>query len=663
MRARRLLLTLGAVLAAALLIWRSTGDAPDAQGISAPQAPGTEGAAPLATAPRLGLHKIDEGGKRAPTAGSMEEDPPEKPLPKRWLHCEIEGGDVRSVDPARLKVTGVGFTVNTSFNTVEASVPLAGEIEVEVTSLFVETQTPAEFEVRVDHPGYLPEETKISAVDVPALRADGSGEYRAKVVLRRAVGVTGVVVDDEGAPLSGATVWILPATGGVPGTSAWETRVTPKDGSFRMRWPGGERAALLAAKMEHRPASVWIEPGTGPTSGPRELRLTRGAEIAGRVQLAGHEISARLEAGWVAEPTSLVNLGEFRLAWISDRVEWAEVEARTDAKGAYRFSGLSEGKFFIVVSKLEAKPEVLFLLSEERRSRLVDAPNHSADIELEGAWASIEVVGLPPEDRKFTLQLAATGSHNVVSREDRHVEVLTDPESKLEVRASSGDFQSEKHEMAMPTVGERKSGVVSLSRKPVKTSGMLRVTLATEGSSPPEQAGFGLFPEGTSLSEYPVWSEDLEGPSGVFELLDIPAGGYTLEARPGGTWDGREGLYLRPRAEIVVTKDGESSLRLEARFGGRARVSALDGESSFVSVACEIRDAQERVLPNTFVWWGEQSVTDSPMTSSEGPAVIDPPLPSGTYRFTFTRADRVQTEIVKIVAGKTIDVRVVFPGK
>ena len=144
------------------------------------------------------------------------------------------------------------------------------------------------------------------------------GDVRAPdLVLSPEVAVEGRVVDAQGHPLQGVTVFRPPGER--------SRAMTDDDGRFRLGRLGPDRTALLCTRFEGY-APAWIPWRARDANGPLEIVLERGGTLEGRV------------TEWNGTPVrgADVSSGAGPLAWGQPRT-------RTDAQGRFRLEGVPPG--------------------------------------------------------------------------------------------------------------------------------------------------------------------------------------------------------------------------------------------------------------------------------------------------------------------------------
>jgi uncharacterized GH25 family protein len=165
--------------------------------------------------------------------------------------------------------------------------------------------------LRLSHPDYLSDPYySTSRASMDSLRAGD-----AQIVMKRGLVLTGVVVDDQGSPISGVQVR--------QGSDRWGTNhpstTTDADGIFRLKQVAPGEAIVTAQKSGFAPEVLVTN--IGPETKPLRVQLGKGSTIRGRVldgngqPIAGVHVTADTWRGYRTISWSSRTDAEGRFAW------------------------------------------------------------------------------------------------------------------------------------------------------------------------------------------------------------------------------------------------------------------------------------------------------------------------------------------------------------
>jgi len=377
---------------------------------------------------------------------------------------------------------------------------------------------PRTLRVRAWHPGTLPRE-----VDVPVLVETATDTPRLGFLaleLDRGRTLAGTVTLDEAGPADGATVAVF----ATDDRQLLAATTADDEGRFEVAIEP-EREAFVVAVVEG------FRPGGLPTDGDLEFLLMRGAAITGKAP-PGLTLNAKRVASPGTEP--LVLQDGLTLERSASEIAWREIDARTDAQGAYTLAGLAETDYDVA------------LVGTDREQR-VRAPG-SADFIPPPATLSVEVHG--------------AGAMLAARVRVGELDLETDAEGRLQlavapvlhvVTASAEGYVDQTRGVLAP-------GQVVFDLEPVATKATLKVQLSS--ATAPAVCDFRL----TRLD----WFEaplHLTAPrtKGRYLLQDLEPGGFLLAVEAGED-------FLPADAFVVLSAGVTTSATLTLVRGGRVVV-------------------------------------------------------------------------------------------
>jgi hypothetical protein len=601
----------------------------------------------------------------APTSGGDERTAaPTRPQSERW---RLQGR-VLGLDPARGDEATVSITVISSDWRAPPPPPpvreqTKGTFEADVGAL-VASRDAVELEVAVDDPAFLPASTRVPLATAASSPQGGERTLAVELRLVRAAPLRGRVVDAQGHAVAAAAVGAFPFAGDAPDGRAIDRTTSAADGSFVLRLRPGERHLVAAAHAGFLPATAAVP---GSTRDLPPLVLREGVTIAGVVRRNGKPLAG---ATVVAHPANYdgaeLRLGEFTLRGVGDDAFCEEVRATTREDGAYVAAGLPTGPCRVTcggVAERDVRAERVHADVSQWLERTVEAPAAGVDLAMETsrlvvavatdgkplAKASVDIVGTGPEGESCTYGLG-TG-------EDGRTAITVRAGATYDVAADATGFERVGRVVTTAAAGGESVETFELSpeRPPPRT---LRLTLQGDGAATVAEAGVAAFAAGNAgASEDARWDR-VAAKDGVLVVPGAPQGRLRIVVRPGGPWSGNPSTWLEASAEIDVPSQGEASVSVQLREGGRLRIAARDAEGRFVPARCTLRDAAGAKVAARFTlrvpgggWMGHSGAL-----ASEAPTTVEPALPPGDYRVELSSdgfADSAAT--VRVERGRWTD--------
>jgi protocatechuate 3,4-dioxygenase beta subunit len=425
----------------------ATGTSSEAAGAD-PALPGTASGwilpprpAPKAAAPRA--VKVD-AARRGAVAGAVL-DPEGRPLGRASIRARLEGADGAAPAGAPAGARGAGEAPGASTLTAEDGTYRLADL------------ADGTYAVEAKAPGLRAE--SLAGIAVRA----GEEVRGVDFILERGESIRGLVLSPEGTPVAGAVLEVralggtsLRASAAVTGELEGSAR-TGEDGRASVSGLAPGRKSVLASGAGFRrsePALVLLEAGAAPEV---ELRLEKGAFIAGRVTLASGGPAAKVRVEVRAEggggPPMMGAGGGAR-----PDESW---DGTTDEDGLYRVDGLAGRRFRAIA--WPGDPE----LAPGVRGG-IQAGEQNADIVLAKGAGIFGMVVLADKSKREPVAGATVSVGDALTRksavtdEAGRFEISPLPPIKLEVRAGAPG-KAEVEQSIELRAGERKELTLELA--------------------------------------------------------------------------------------------------------------------------------------------------------------------------------------------------------
>ncbi|MHC4817108.1 MAG: RNA polymerase sigma factor, partial [Planctomycetota bacterium] len=377
---------------------------------------------------------------------------------------------------------------------------------------------PRALRVRAWHPGTLPREVDLPVLVDTATEAPHL-EFLA-LALERGRTLSGTVTLEEAGPADGATIAVY-ASDDLQQLAA---TTTDDEGGFAVAIDPEREAYVVAVVEGFRPAGLAADADL-------EFLLTRGAAITGR---AAPGLSVRAKRVVPPGAAPLVLQDGLSLLRSTQGIAWGEVDARTDAQGAYTVAGLAEADFDVALVGTD----------QEQRVR---APG-TADFVLPPSTLKVEVTS----DGTPLFAHVRLGELDFETDAEGRLRVEVAPMMHI-VTVSAEGYVDETQAVLAP-------GHVAFDLEPVATKATLDVTL--QGSAAPAVCDFLL----TRLD----WFEaprhvTATRDNGRYVLRDLEPGGFLLAVERGED-------FLPADVFVILSAGVTTSATLTLVRGGRVVV-------------------------------------------------------------------------------------------
>jgi len=350
----------------------------------------------------------------------------------------------------------------------------------------------------------------------------GGKPVAVKLTLKKGVSVSGVVVDEAGAPVVGAAVSprdLGDLHAGLRGKPLQEVK-SGKTGRFKVNALAPGTYRLEARHKRHAPGvSAQLKVGNSPVTGVR-VALKAGATLAGKVMAAND----------VAVPWATVRVGPDEPGQGGgSRVRHRKVT--TDSAGAFEVSGLPRQKVSVAASSangsseiktvdLAAKPQVKDLVLKLDQTGII------AGVVVDGAGspvAEVQVTALPDIFAKGALkQLYMRGLGGQLSDGGGRFKFQGVPEGTYRLRASRTRVSARLYRLTKGV--EAKTGDTNVKLK-LMTPGSIKGAVQDEEGSPVTRFSVVVGePPAT-----PVFND-----KGLFSIKGLPPGKFDITVNAQG---------------------------------------------------------------------------------------------------------------------------------
>ncbi len=369
-----------------------------------------------------------------------------------------------------------------------------------------------------------------------------------RIVLQPSGVLEGRTVDQDGRPVAGARVSVLPVDQFSPALLLGRPprATSEEDGSFRIEAPPGSLELRAMAEGRQSSKMVRVELQPGQTMKGIEVVLPAGAVVEGRVLSPRGTPVAGAEVGLV-------------FSQMTREAAWSSVRVTADGEGRYRLEGVPPGPQTFQAEhpgyrraardlSVQAGENTLDFSLEgggEIRGRVVDdagAPVSSAMVFLREDWRTRES-GLSGADGSFTLSGLADGTYHVVAQKEGYA------------AAEEGE--------AVTVEGGSAASVV--------------VRLSVGGAIVGQLSGL----EFTDLPRVRIWADSSMpspgrvSPDGTYRLDNVAPGERRVTASLGGERQASGTVTLEPGVpEVRLDLEFKQGLRLTVRVLRAGRPAA-----------------------------------------------------------------------------------------
>jgi RNA polymerase sigma factor (sigma-70 family) len=563
----------------------------------------------------------ERGAARSSTENVAVEPPRGVPTGQQ-LTGSLEGLSPEEAAAARLVVRGLA--PEQLALALEAAPDGLGRFSIDVAAL--RGAGARRLSLLVEHPLHLPVEARIDVTDTATLDAG-------VIVLRRATGVTGTVVDRFGTPQSGAAVGLFSLAPGNQDVLPIESTLTGPEGSFRLRTARPGPHAVVACRPGSAPAGRLCDVGA-EFEAAGMLRLEPGLTISGRVVQgdgpgAGPDAAGaivRLEAQATPGERRL-RLGEQRLLRRGERFEIATALAAGDAEGRFEFNGLAGQPYDLGVERAGAfgdppgtgtvLPGDSALTHPRHMARGVRAPTF--DLRLASPWARLEFQwtegGVPASRREgiaADVFIPGRGAVRLVPDAHGRGRLQAVPGSALGFALVGCSVHGETQgQWTVPGSGPG-SGPGKAATLPVTLIALevaapapgASLELSWNGAAPPagESLGVGFFPatrggEADRPAE-PLFTRRTQlDAAGRARLENLPAGNWRVVVRGGGSFERSFGSLVPAEFDLSIAPGEVLRQSLPTVEGARVRLWVRSSTGAHQTARARLFDAAGREHP------------------------------------------------------------------
>ena len=383
----------------------------------------------------------------------------------------------------------------------------------------------------------------------------------------------------------------------------------------------------------------------------------RSADFARVFMPVTIERGTRLDVGTIRTVPSgqLVGVVESRFGPVSEatvevdpivedrlsQVESETLEAVTDPDGRFRFDGIGPGLFRLRVS---ARSEVLGVhwgveWTGDRVVRIEPSQEHESRIALEGALLRTSVL-LPGGEPAAGARVTVDGLGLTADAHGR-CRVLVPVGKPVRVHAALSGWRGSS--LKLESVQDDTSVRLQLGAS-TPTGRLVLWPSADVGAM-----GVGFFRKGAL---YPRMARNLYRRGDDPFELEIEAGNWIVEARPGGPWVGFSGTFIPFRAELLVEENKTHRLDVPVLVGARLRLAIVDSGGRSIDAECTLHDGAERRVPVQYMARGTAGLELRTDRVPAAPVVtIHPVLPGGRYRLEVLAHGRLVERWIDLVDG------------
>lgn len=232
---------------------------------------------------------------------------------------------------------------------------------------------------------------------VPEIGSEGSlpgGPPPVELAFRRVAIVVGRVLGPDGTPIAATAQAVADEDTPESGTrSLGDGVVAGDDGRFRLEVDAEGAALLLVGRGDARPATIPTPLVRGRELDVGEVRLDRGASLAGRVRCRGVAAArSNVIATWYGPAFASPRQASHGFLWVVNRrAIWSRLEVRPDAEGRFRLDGLEPGPYRLRVAT-EDWGCALHPDAYAEVDRIVRAPDERLDVDADRSLFQLRVL-------------------------------------------------------------------------------------------------------------------------------------------------------------------------------------------------------------------------------------------------------------------------------
>ncbi len=530
-----------------------------------------------------------------------------------------------------------------------------------------------EWEVEVDHPGYIPARARVQVGDVRS--GDGLELGAVTPALTPAVELAGTVLDAAGDPMTGAAISAFRVAGGDAARLPIDRAVSGADGAFVIRVAHSGKHVVAATRAGLRPAGIVLTASANSAGALAPLTLDEGHAFEGvaygpdGAPFAGATVAVHRGAAVVLQPDTDEDP---LLTIVGDGVEHARLRTEADEDGRFRVSGLGDGLHRVGVT---AAPGIHVLPSALNVSE-VERTAPDARVELSVRGGRIRLRGVFGDDPVLGASLFAvehstgTALGPVDVDAQGEVEFLAAPGSQILGWFQHRDFEADQLSVQAPAEGETIVREMTARPRVVEAEPEIPVTalLRTPDGGEVSAAQFGLveLPR-TGARMVPWQAADQHEES--YRVIAKKPGRYLLIVRANArNWYTRAGHYLDATTEIEVPENGSLRVTIDLVLGARIRVAARGPDGALLHADVDLRNSDDEPVSGVLSVFRSDGVASSNanglLSGTMGmngtvPNDLVQAIPAGRYRVTFSHEGyRPRTKEIVLTAGETTTVDV-----